>query len=367
MDAAKIFYKSIVPEATIGKVNIYLLFSVAFGTKIIEENKYYPCKINVDGAMIPTLIIKDRKLFDNLLNEYVSKAIDFYDDNNFYEEILNYKDEDDMLIGREKLIMTQLFANAMVEDFGDSITFLRKRIAFIDNHVDKTINLGYSQTLGANLELITTKDTLNNETPSEFVIRATDDDNKWISPRIKYGIDEDTVYIYAIQNEDKNNNALGKKINRRLYKVGEGFTDQSLEENPKDVTASFLFTLNMAVSYFSNLGYKKVVVPSMLIVRWNAKKIIINNKYQRKKIDDEKQKLLNSELENIQSNLTNKLIRTFLRLACHYNNIIVDSFPYELDSALHITVDDSKMIQCNNSLLLETSEMVTNCENILTK
>ena len=367
MNVTKIFYEEIVPEAMVGRVSVYFDFSVAFSTKIVEDNTKYPCNIRVPGAIIPTLIIKNKELFDSLLNEYVIKAMDFYDDNSFYEEILNYKNKDGILVGKEKLILMQLFTNATVDDFNDPISFLRKRIAFIDNHVDKSLDLGYSEMLGANLELITMKDTLNNETPSEFVVRATCDNDKWISPRVKYGIDNDTIYIYAIQNDDKNDTQLAKKINRRLYKVGEGFTDKGEDENPKDITASFLVTLNMAISYFRSLGYEKIVVPSILPVKWNAKKIIFNNKHEKKKITDEKLDLLSRELDVIQSNLTNKLIRTFLRLTCHYNNLMVDSFPYELDSSLRMHIDNEKRMECNNKLLLETSEMVNNKCNNLTK
>ena len=54
----------------------------------------------------------------------------------------------------------------------------------------------------------------------------------------------------------------------------------------------------------------------------------------------------------MQSNLTNKLIRTFLRLGCHFNNIEVDSFPFEVDSSLRIKIHDGEVIG-NNYLLME--------------
>lgn len=367
MDIVKVFYEEIVPEAALGKIDVYFSFSEAFGTKIVEANREYSCRLSTPGVMAPTLIIKNRELFDDLLREYVTKAMEFYPDVTIYKEVLNYKNKDNQVVGKAKLIMAQLFANATMEDFNDPISFLKKRIAFLDNHVDNNIDLGYSEMFDANLELITLKDTLNNEAPSDFVIRATNNGEKWISPRVRYGISGDTVYIYAIQNEDVNEGGLSKKINRKLYKVGEGFTDKGEEENPRDVTSSFLVTLNMAISYFKKEGYSKFVIPSILIVRWNAKKIIINNKYAKKKIDDREKEVLNSELDTIQNNLTNKLIRTFLRLACHYNNISVDSFPYELDSALHIRLDNEKEMFCNNRLLLETYEMVNNSSKNLTK
>ena len=367
MNITDIFYEEIVPEAALGKINVFFMFSVAFGTNLIENNKNILCKIDIPDVVIPTLMIKNKELFDSLLTEYVTKAMDFYDDDGFYDEVLNYKNKYNELIGKPKLIMTQLFANATGEDFNDPISFLRKRIAFIDNHKDKNINLGYSKILDANLELIILKDSLNNEAPSQLVVRATDGKEKWISPRVKFGIDSDTVYIYAIQNGDKNDGSLSKKINRKLYKVGEGFNASNEVENLKDITASFLVILNMAISYFRSLGYEKIVVPSMLVVRWNAKKIILNHKQHVRKGFEETMQKLDNELEVIQRNLTNKLIRTFLRLACHYNNIDIVSFPYELDSSLHMKLDNEIMVQCNNQLLLETGEMVNKTHNDLTK
>lgn len=368
MDFTKIFYEEIVPEAAIGKVNAFFFsLSEAFNTNFIEESKIIHCKINAPGVMIPTLVIKNKGLFDSLLNEYVSKAMNFYANDMIYTEVVNYKNKNKEIVDKPKLIMAQLFANATSEDFNDPISFLRKRIAFIDNHVDNNIKLGYSDILGANLELITMRDTLNNEASSELAIRATNGNDKWISPRVKYGISGDTVYIYAIQNEDINDNILSKKINRKLYKVGEGYSGGGEEENLKDVTASFLVTLNMAISYFKSIGYTKFEIPSILIVRWNAKKIIIDNKHQKKKIDSFEKDALNSDLDIIQSNLTNKLIRTFLRLACHYNNIDVTAFPYELDSSLHMEINNDIELKCNNKLLFETGEMVYNYKDNLTK
>ena len=367
MEATKVFYESIVPEATLGKVDVYFLLRVAFGTRLVEEKIDYPCRVDAPGVVAPTLMIKNRALFDKLLNEYANKALAFYSNSGIYEEVLNYHNTENIRIGKVKLILTQLFANAMVEDFNDPIRFLRRRIDFIDNYADKVVNLGRSAMLDADLELIVNKGTLNDETPGEFIIRATDGDDKWISPRVRFGISEDTVYIYAIQNEDENKNQLGKKINRRLYKVGEGFDNLGEDENPKDITASFLVTLNMAINYFRSLGYEKIVVPSIMIVRWNAKRILLTDKYRRKRINDEDKRTLESKLDTIQNNLTNKMMRTFLRLTCHYNNIDIDALPFEVDSALHIRLNNEIKEKCNNQLLMETGRMVSNVSKNIEK
>ncbi len=360
MDIVKMFYECIVPEAMMGRINVYNFYNIAFSTNIYEDNKYFNCKVNNSDMFIPTLIIKNKEKFNSLLTEYVNLAMEYYDDDNFNDSIIDYKAYDDKyMICKEKAIITFLFANATSEDFNDPITFLKKRIDFINNHVDKHINLGHSDILGCNLEINILKDIINNEGVSQFVITASDNGEEYVFPKVKFGISDDTVYIYAIQKRKRNiDNGISKKINRKLYKVGEGFVNQNVEENPKDVTASFLVVLNMAVNYFNSIGYNKIEVPSILIERWNEKEFSSNLRHAYGGLNDEEKKELDIEHEYIQNNLTNKLIRTFLRLACHYNNLEVVSFPYEVDSSLHVNIHNDIKITCNNSLLFETGNMV---------
>ena len=327
----ELFYREIVPEAAVGKIKIAnnVNYAIVFNTKLLELKKVYRKEIN-EELMVPTLIIDNKREFDKLLCEYVIKALKYYDDRNFF----NKKE-------RIKEILAHLLANATYDDFNKPINFLKKRIAFLDNANNYSENIGYSDILGCDLNLEIRKDTINNETPEEFVIECRNKDEKYLFPRVKFGIMGDTVYIYAIQNSREEKNNLAKQINRKLYKVGEGFTDSNNEENYKDVTASFLVVLNMAINYFNSIGYNKFIIPSILIVRWNAKQIMNNN--------------MN---EIIQYNITNKLIRTCLRLGVHYNNIDVMSLPYEVDSNLHLHINNMIDMKCNNKLLEETGNMV---------
>ena len=74
----------------------------------------------------------------------------------------------------------------------------------------------------------------------------------------------------------------------------------------------------------------------------------------------EKQKLyldLISEQNKIQSNITEKFIRTFYRGAHHFDNVEITSMPMELDDGLHLTVN--KFEYSDNEILNE----VINCCN----
>ena len=169
------------------------------------------------------------------------------------------------------------------------------------------------------------------------------------------------VYVYAIQNKKNVDNRYVKKINRQLYKIGIGFNEEleDDDENLKDITASFLVSLNIMMSYFFNNGYKKVIVPSILIERWNAKRIANNLKAKHKKYDGDMIVAVENEQVLIQRNLTNKLMRTFLRLMCHYNKFSVDAYPYQIDTAMHISIND-EIVECNNPLLEDTYRVVEN-------
>lgn len=115
----------------------------------------------------------------------------------------------------------------------------------------------------------------------------------------------------------------------------------------------------MTISYLYNNGYNNIIVPSLLVERWNAKRISNLLKIRMKKMDDNSAKEIINNQDYIQQNLTNKLIRTFLRLGCHYNNMDVLSFPFELDSCLHIGINDNEM-ECNNTLLYKTYNLIKN-------
>ena len=69
------------------------------------------------------------------------------------------------------------------------------------------------------------------------------------------------------------------------------------------------------------------------------------------------------EQNRIQSNLTEKLLRTFLRLTHHCNNLNIVSYPTEQDFNLHIFNDGN--IRGNNSLLNSIANMMLEADKII--
>lgn len=375
-----IFYNNIIKEASSGRVNCYFYYNVVFKTMILEDNIYIDSRCDNDDLIIPTLIIKNRKEFDRLLVDYVKRAIKFYDDSNYEEEVRRsvFDDLEDGIC-REKVIMTLLWANATLSDFNDPISFFKKRINFLDDEImvyysDRRV-VGYSNVLGANIGVCAIKNRIGNETPYSFRIFLKDNFDNYLYefPKVYVGTSNDCAYLYAIQN-DKNkivNETYRKKIDRKLYKINENFDvkGDTCEKygfgNLKDVTPSFLVAANIIMGILSSNGINRINVSSILIERWNAKNIAFD--YRRKKLkeknnnDDKISSILQEDVLkylNIQSNLTEKFIRIFRRLDYHHSGINIINYPYEVMDDMVIHIDDYD--ECNNRLLSETYSLRLN-------
>lgn len=355
-----IFYNYIIKEASVGRVDCFGTYNIIFSTSIPSLNIDIGATNKYKNILIPTLTVNNKQEFDKLLVNYVLKALEFYDNSNYFDEILDELIEDKG-ISREKVIMTLLWSNATSDDFANPTLFLRNRIAFLDdntfnNYLDKE-NIGYSDIFNGDLMIKIDKNKLYNETPYSISFSFINDKNEeYTLPRIYYGIDNDKVYIYAIQNDHNiNDNSYSKKINRLLYKINNGVEDDSVE-SIKDVSLSFVASLQLFLALLNNNNINNVVVPSILLERWNGKEIAFTNRLENNRLTGEE---YDKEVNNhilLQNNLTNKLMRTFKRMEYH-DDIKVTSYPYELDNAMHLIIDDTKS---DNILLNELNNLIKN-------
>ena len=355
------FYSYIIKEASIGRIDCFGMYNIVFNTSIPQYGIYIKATNENPSLTIPTLIINNKDEFDKLLIVYVNKCLDFYDDNNYYDEIIK-KEINDKSISKEKVIMSLLWSNATLEDFNDPISFLRKRISFLENDLYKdfseTKDLGYSETFKGNLNVIIEKSKIENETPYSIVFSFIDlvTKDKYVLPRIYFGID-DKAYIYAIQNDKNiNDNKYSKTVNRTLYQLNKDVIDDT-EESIKDVSLNFVLASTLLFTLLYEYGIKQVVIPSFLITRWNSKEIMYDIKQKSGIYNDED--ILKNQInhERIQNNLTNKLMRTFKRNEFHNDGINIISYPYELDSSMHVELDN---MYTNNTILNEMINLMKN-------
>lgn len=371
-----IFYNHIVPEAFNGRVDCYFMYNIYFYTKVPSNGIELISNEENTDLMIPTLYVTNYELFNDLLVEYVKKAIEFYDDSNYPEDILNgIGIEQNKGISKEKVIMTLLWSNATVNDYHDPCNFLRKRINYfnlgnLDEYRISKIT-GYSEILDSDIECVIEKSRIESETPyyfSSYLLNPNTGERIYEFPRIYFGISDGSVDVYAIQNGKNKilNEKIARKVDRKLYKVNEGIDiksdtfDNYGVGNLKDITPSFLVVANIFSGLLKVSNYNKLNIISILISRWNAKIKAIDMKkilLLKKNIDtSEIDKLIEEYYDKnlrIQANLTEKFLRIFRRLGYYHSSIGVISYPMELDNNLGISIYDDEDI-CNNKLLEET-------------
>lgn len=366
MNDISVFYDEIINEASAGRVDCFFMMNLLFSTYLKEENKTIEAKKDDDGRyLIPTLVIKNKESFNKLLTEYLALAKSKYDLTKYYEalEFEDIKNHEQVI---NKLVLTTLWANATYDDFSESEEFLRKQISFLKDNTFSEYNeptiIGYSEMLGGYVEIENISEPILNETPNSLKITLIEPETneRYTFPLVRYGIKDVKCYIYAVQKNKKFDidNNFKKKVNRRLFKIGENFDTKNdtyenyREGNLKDVSASFVVASNIALGLLSSKGINDIVVPSILIERWNAKEKNIIVRSRREREQQEYIETNKNEHNEIQSNLTEKLLRTFLRIVSHNSTFEVMAYPFDIDSSLHMRT--SPELDCNNSLLNET-------------
>jgi hypothetical protein len=164
------------------------------------------------------------------------------------------------------------------------------------------------------------------------------------------------------QNQSEEEKKFQKKINRILYKINdgtkeletqeyfdylEGKIDEYPEENITDITHSFLLAINTFLSVLQVRRIKDIRLVTYLPLRFQSREIAASQR------SDEERKEFEERNEQIQRNITNKLIRTFRRLSIQNPNIVIEQLPYEVDEFLSAKVDSGKPI--TNEILSDTS------------
>lgn len=357
------FYNEIIKEAATGYIDCDFFIPICFGTRELINNELHDITNAKDfpNAMIPTLIIKDREKLDKSIERYVNLARDVYKEDSRLKDVSN----------KDKYIIASLLSNVLVTDFNDINNLFERHSHFLEDtslvEFQNPVNLGYVDKLKSNVVVEVTRQSIVQETPYGMEISLHDENNEEIYkfPTIRFGIDNNKAYIYAVQQDEVEGN---KKIERLLRKVGEGFDEKNSKkdeiENPENLYSVSPWSL-VALSIFIPIvkNYANVdefVAPYFLINRYNAVEIsyeILKEKYNDnmnkdriKAMIQKKKDAVNSH-DALQRNITDKFIRNFRRLDHHFANIDVDMFPLEQDSMIHFKVGDN--LECNNSLLKE--------------
>lgn len=365
-------FDELIVEASIGRVIIDdEEWPISFNTKIINNNKeknYYK------EGNFSILIIKNKTKFFELLEQYISLELQY---NRNIPKFYRNKTKNKI-----KWLMAFLFVNATTEEFLNPETLLRRKIDFLQdttlNYLQKGIEIEVGDVLkNSTLRIQKEQVSANMETPNKISLSLISKINgkkvTYNLPSIYYGISDGICYIYSIlkpKNPKKTSieeEKFNKQINRILYKLNSGIKEEEVpeyydylegkisdypEENITDVTHSFILSLNIFIRLLQNNNIKTIKAVPYLPVRYASREIIA-----RRQQNQEEREKLQKRNNLIQTNLTNKFIRTFRRVAHHNKDLTIQSFPYEYDEFLTIELNDNSE-EINNSILEDINNRI---------
>jgi len=143
-----------------------------------------------------------------------------------------------------------------------------------------------------------------------------------------------------------------KKMDRYMYKLNDGVKDYESNEyfeykdglskyypeNISDVTPSFVFALSVFMALLEREKITKVKAVPYLPLRYLSRDIAASEV-----MDDSRRETLYNRNLFIQKNITDKFIRTFMRVKFHLKELKVLSYPYELDEFLWMDLENEHL------------------------
>ena len=363
------------------------LFNISFNTIIYDDNKMI---LNTTkNEHLPTLIIKNKSIFNKKLSDYVVTVL------NKRKKFPTFASNKEY--NKTKFIISYLFANATAMDFVNPLAFIDRNINYLLDDTFDTIEDGMQSDpldffQNSSIFIESVEQSLFMETPQKFNISLVKKiENSFLNydlPSISCAISADdngrkTCYVYSLQNVKEKKIAKSeeqlkyeKKISRELYKINAGvFESESDEykayknnesdyypENISDVTPSAVISATLLIGLLTKLNVHDIKIVDFLPVRWHAKDQSITKFIEANKdltISDKIE--LRDKQQQIQENITEKFLRTFRRVAYHFNGLEIQSFPKEGDDYMSIHLNDNND-HCNNPILQQIFEYTKNIE-----
>lgn len=338
-------------------------YSIGFNTSINGQRIYYNENNNVE------LNIKNIDSFIIKLEEYINE------EESFGRKSIKYLNTHRDYI---KSLIVYLFVNATTEDFINCEDYIDRCIAFLK---DKTFDALDTEVIyptngvfeNEQLHIKNSKQSVMMETPNKMEFSLTNCENPNLIfklPEISYGITtengERVCYIYSILNkeniketEDDKLLKYKKNISRKLYKLNKGISEYESEEfidytnhesdyypeNITDVSVSSVLSLYLFINLVKDKVDKIKGVP-YLPIRYMSREYASQNVSS-----PSKQIELEERNNNIQSNLTEKFIRTFRRVEKHIPDFHVDSYPYEYNEFINCSISNTLDNSIDNEII----------------
>lgn len=298
----------------------------------ISLNHFVEGKKFFNNDFLPLLKINNVDLFASKLTILLNLKAKFHE---FDLEYFDFSRDNYM----DYLLMSS-FINMCEDDFNYPLNYLDRMIeAYTRKYsINKLSLIGCLNLTDKKLNIYesSSKNIASMESPLYKVFIFTDENEKFVTPKIHYYIANDTVYIMGIQGlKERQSNSLSKRLDRYFRKVDAGLEEIEKSENDKietlkDISPSFLVALTLFISSFKD--YKKFYLVDYLPLRYQNKLGVL--KQQGKDLES---------ADALQKNITNKFMFTGARFCEHFENA---DFEF-VNSYLKINVETYNH-QCGN-------------------
>lgn len=347
------FYE-LIKEASTGSVIIDGDdWPVYFDTRIEQNGKVI---IDTGNKAPGKLLIRNENKFFSLLQEYLELEIA---KNRKAYTFINKSIKEKM-----KFLIMNLISNATSEDFINPETFLRRNIDFQKDVTFQTLDTPLEVKLGSsfkNSTLVVQNELTDSrmETPYKITEKlkgvVNNQEVEYHLPSIYYGIRQENKKYTSIINRllYKLNNGIKEKESKEYFDFKNNLSTYYPEGNITDVTPSFILSLNIFITLLQNKNITKIKAVPYLPIRYISRELAAESTKE-----EDKKKTLLERNNSIQTNLTNKFIRTFRRLAIQNDSLQIETYPYELDEFLTIKLNSRKK-ELDNMLLEETNKQVS--------
>ena len=311
---------------------------------------------------VPTIQIPNLEHFVEVVDDYLKIAKDFFADDKQYfaltEEAFT-----------EKLVL-DLFVSATNFDFNSPISYIEQRAKQLQNKVKTgTFMIGHMDNLSVTCQI--KKNHSNLEGPYKMAIMLSNlsGNDEFTLPSITFGIVDNTLYLYTLQNKkEKQTSPLSKKLDRFFRKVNK---DVDMEDIIGKVSPNALVALTIFLSTMKKEGITKVVAPNFMPVRYCANLNADKNHYIQKTdfslYGDGCEEVIELHLNQIdenhnknQFNITNKFTYTLLRYCHHFDET---TFDYD-DLRQQATLTLSKGNSAQENILTDIDGICTHSLNL---
>lgn len=355
-----------------------LLFNTyeVIDNKLLEVSKierFYP------NIFEPNLIILNRNNLNEIIYNYLEKALPFYEEEIKYKKVQN----------PSKFVLYNRLSNMLIKDFDDLALFFKRELEFINNErlkdFEKGKNLGYVDALCGNLVIVISKENVSSSTPYSIQISVEREINGKLYyydfPCVKLGIYKETCFIYEVM--DIEERIIKKKYADDLEYIAELESYQISIKNllrkgikTNEIDYNKIISLVVATNVIHTRGINDFIIPTIFLNKYNGleiscyKSIAKNTKIYEEAVAKKEsfiidesiskiatlKKMLNEHEKLIDDENTN-LIKSIKFLEELVSDYKINDYPMKKDTSLHfsITKNGGKV---NNRLLSDIIDTI---------